>query len=102
MTIMAGDACNIELTLKDLSGNIIDTAQDVEVALGSLIKSYTDGTVTYDSDKEAWIFPLSQEESFALPSVNKLQVRVKFSAANVDGVNVGIVYKTKAESSEVL
>ena len=102
MTIMAGDAFNIEITLKDASGNMIDTAQDVEVALGSLIKSLVDGGVSYDSDKKAWIFPVSQEESFAMPSINGLQARVKFSNTNVVGVNIDTVYKIGSSSAEVL
>ena len=63
MQIMQGDAYYIAITLTDDDDEPI-TDGTVYITLGTLVKE-----VTYSAEEEAWLFPLSQEESFALDSL---------------------------------
>lgn len=102
MQIMQGDAYEVAITLKDDNDTTITSADvaDVEITLGNLSKTYTDGAISYDDGE--WLFPLSQDESFALNAISRLQVRVKNNSGEVIGANVGIVFVKPSQSAKVL
>lgn len=102
MNIMKGDAYEIAITLKDEDENAITPADvlDVEITLGKLSKRLTEDEVHYDDGK--WIFPMTQEETFALSPVAGLQARVKFLTGDVVGGRIGNIYVRPSNSAEVL
>lgn len=96
MKIMQGDSYNIAITLTDDDGEEITSADEVSVTLGKLTK-----TVTYSEGDAAWLFPLSQDETFALDFLCGMEVRVK-TGTNVVGASLGNVYVIPSTSTEVL
>ena len=95
MKIMQGDAYYIAVTLTDDDDEPI-TDGNVYVTLGTLIKK-----VTYSEEEEAWLFPLSQEESFALDFLCGLEARLVNGATAVGAV-IGNVYVISTENKEVV
>lgn len=105
LEIMQGDAFDILVTLTDETGTDVitpDNASDVEITLGRFIKTYLGGGVSYDTENDAWVFPVSQLESFSMCGVVTMQARVKFSANEVSGVNVAKISILPSCSREVL
>lgn len=94
MKIMQGDAYYIAITLTDDDDEPI-TDGTVYVTLGSLTKE-----VTYGAEEEAWLFPLTQEESFALDFLCGLEARLVNGATAVGAV-IGNVYVIQSENKEV-
>lgn len=76
MTIMQGDSYPLELTITSDGESLTDEGtQVVEIALGALVKTWP-GEVSFSGG--VWLFPLSQQETFAMPAGEKtLCVRVK-------------------------
>lgn len=95
MKIMQGDAYCIAVTLTDDDDEPI-TDGTVYVTLGSLTKQ-----VTYSAEEEAWLFPLSQEESFALDFLCGLEARLVNGTTVVNAV-IGNVYVISTENKEVV
>lgn len=95
MQIMQGDAYYIAITLTDDDDQPI-TDGTVYITLGTLTKE-----VTYSAEEEAWLFPLSQEESFALDSLCGLEARLVNGATAVGAV-IGNVYVIPTENKEVV
>lgn len=95
MMIMQGDAYYIAITLTDDDDEPI-TDGNVYVTLGTLIKK-----VAYSEEEEAWLFPLSQEESFALDFLCGLEARLVNGATAVGAV-IGNVYVIPTENKEVV
>lgn len=95
MKITQGDAYYIAVTLTDDDDEPI-TEGTVYVTLGSLTKE-----VTYSAEDEAWLFPLSQEESFALDFLCGLEARLVSGTTVVNAV-IGNVYVIPTENKEVV
>lgn len=95
MKIMQGDAYYIAITLTDDDDEPI-TDGTVYVTLGSLTKE-----VTYSAEDEAWLFPLTQAESFALDFLCGLEARLVNGATAVGAV-IGNVYVISTENKEVV
>ena len=89
MEIMQGDQYTIGVVLKDDEGHAITEAEEVIITLGNISRGTSDG-VFYDGS--AWILPLTQADTFTLPVVSRLQVRVKFSDGSVGGAKIGTVF----------
>lgn len=81
--MVQGDAYNIDLTIKN-NGKPIDISnvETVEVSLLYLQKTYP-AEITYSDGK--FHFPITQQETFKLPKICKMQVRVKFRSGDVIG-----------------
>lgn len=81
--MVQGDAYSLDIEIKN-NGEAVTAAQvdTVEVALLTLVKKYPD-EVTYSDGK--FHFPLTQTETFGLPAVCPMQVRVKFPGGDVIG-----------------
>jgi hypothetical protein len=81
--MIQGDAYNIELNITN-QGELLDVDQvdTVEVMLGGLRRVYPEN-IRYSDGK--FLFPVTQEETFQLPSSCLMQVRVKFKSGDVIG-----------------
>ena len=74
--MVQGDSYNLSVTIKN-KGQPLDVAsvEKVEISLLYLQKSYP-GEIGYEDEK--FLFPLTQQETFRLPKLCQMQVRVKF------------------------
>ncbi len=106
ITIMQGDQYAIPFDILASDGTPADgsTFAEVEIVVGSMRKTMTSGAVVYDAGKQAFLFPLTQEETFALTTGAPVgaQVRVKLPSGDVFGINLGLINITLSSSTEVL
>lgn len=81
--MVQGDSYSIDVEIK-ADGTPIDVSiiETVECTLFS-IKKYYPEEITYSDGK--FHFPVTQEETFHLPAVCPMQVRVKFLSGDVVG-----------------
>ena len=100
--IMQGDAYGIRVKLRTKAGVAVtpENTEDVEIVIGNKRKTYKSGVVTWDTD--AWVFPMSQEESFAFFNNVRCQARVKFLGGDVIGVFIQVIDVVKSDSKVVL
>lgn len=101
--MMQGDGYGLPIEILRTDGTAVSGGEvaDVEVTLGSLRKTYKQGEVTFDRGK--WFFPVTQQETFALPSERlRCQVRVLWPDGTVEGVSLGEILVTESLSREVL
>lgn len=88
MAILQGSSYKLPIRVVGLNGVVVS---DVMVekgvfTIGGLEKSYGDGgEVWYDSEKQAWILPLSEKETFGLKDVVDWQVRFLMVSGEVTG-----------------
>ncbi len=98
--IMQGDAYCVPFRIRsggtEITPELVDT---VEITIGELTKTYP-GEVDYDM---GWIVPLSQQDTFRLgPSLQPVQVRIKFITGDVVGASCGCVCVGDSLSKAVL
>ena len=101
--MMQGDSYGIKIDVLDSAGAAVTESDvtEVEIAIGSLIKTYSRGEVKFSDGQ--WIFPLSQKESFKLPATNvKAQVRVVLKNGAVEGASLGDIRVHESISKVVL
>jgi hypothetical protein len=98
--MVQGDAYAIDIGITNNGQplNIADISA-VEVSLLYLQKNYP-GEVTYSDGK--FHFPLTQQETFKLPKLCKMQVRVKFKSGDVIGSEIKQIDVAHALSKAVL
>jgi hypothetical protein len=98
--MVQGDAYAIDIGITNNGQplNIADISA-VEVSLLYLQKNYP-GEVTYSDGK--FHFPLTQQETFKLPKLCKMQVRVKFKSGDVIGSMIQQIDVAHALSKAVL
>ena len=76
---------------------------DVEICIGCIRKTMSDGEITYDQDLKAFLFPLDQNESFRLrPGQQPAQIRIKTKSGDVIGSVIPNINIKDAISEEVL
>lgn len=100
MKIMQGDEYGIPFHIT-LDGETVTQADEVEITIGQFTKTTASG-VSYDAGSGSWVFPLTQEESFAMGAYEEASVRVKLSGHGVIGRNVGRIDIEKSKSKAVL
>lgn len=103
--MMQGDSYNLEVDIVDSDGVAVTDSDvsDVEITIGFLRKTFANGEVSYSKDIGRWLFPITQEESFSLPTNGvKGQVRVAWKNGGVEGVSLGCVHVHESISKEVL
>ena len=90
--IMQGDCYPVYIKIlyngEKLNFDLIDR---IQFTIGELVKYYEfDGTgeVTYDDNKEHFIFEISQDESLNMSGPQEVQIRIKF----IDDVVYGKIY----------
>ena len=101
--MMQGDSYRLPIQVT-MNGDIVtlNMVEDVEVMLGSIRKTFLDGSVSFDEIQEAWLVSLSQEDTFRLRGGANAQVRVKFLSGDVLGVDLGYVDVKSSVSKVVL
>ncbi len=105
LTIMQGDqyAIPFEILHTDETAADADDFADVEIMVGSLSKTASAGAITYSEVHKAFLFPLTQEETFAMQNVPQdIQLRVKTGTGDVIGIKLGQMIVEASRSKEVL
>lgn len=98
--MVQGDAYSIDVTVKNQGEALaVDNVEQVEITLLNLTRSYPED-VTYSDGK--FHFPITQEETFKLPPVCPMQVRVKFTGGDVIGSKIQMVEVAGSISKAVL
>ncbi len=99
-SMVQGDAYSLDVTIKN-NGFPINVAdvKTVEVTLFNLKKIYP-GEAEYSDGK--FHIPLTQQETFRLPKLCQMQVRVKFRSGDVIGSEIKQVDVAHALSKAVL
>lgn len=103
--MMQGDSRSlvIEILNSDKKPVTPDAVTDVEIVVGSLKKRYKNEEVSFDTDSNKWLFPLTQEETFKMPASHvKAQVRVVWADGTVEGASLGCINVGESISKEVL
>lgn len=104
VSICQGDQYPIKIHLVDATDTTIpqSAVEVVEITIGDTIKKYP-GDITYDDELERWLYPLTQEETFALRAMpRKAQLRVKTVDGNVYNASLGTINIEESLSKEVL
>ena len=87
--IQQGDQFYLPIVIKQ-DGVVITTenADDVKIKVGSVLKKYSEGQLTYgqyDTDKYAWLYPLTQEQTLSWNGATvSIQAQIK-QGTNVFG-----------------
>lgn len=102
--MMQGDQYNIPIEILADDGVTDPTVFDeVEIVIGSLVKTMRKQQVSYDAEERAFLFPISQKESMNMPNKVKAQVRVKPKGSeDVFGIDLGEIDVAKTMSKAVL
>lgn len=102
--MMQGDAYNIPIEIMVDDGIADKTLFDeVEIVIGTMVKTMSSGAITYDTENKVFLFPISQKESMKLGAKAEAQVRVKpNNTDNVFGVELGEIDVAKTLSKAVL
>ena len=105
VSICQGDQYLIKIHLVDTTDTTIPptAVEIIEITVGNTTKRYPDGDITYDNESERWLYPLTQEETFALRAMpRKAQLRAKTVDGNVYNANLGTINVDESLSKEVL
>lgn len=102
--MMQGDQYIIPFELKSADGEKItaDIVKEVEVFVGCIRKTLTDGGVSYDRDGGVFNIHITQKETFLLSGDVEIQARCLFASGDVVGVSLGTVVLEKSASKVVL
>ena len=101
--MMQGDSYGLMIEILNSDGMPItlEDVSDVEISVGLLRKTFANGEVRYVDGR--WVFPLSQEETFTLPSGKvKAQVRIVWANGGVKGCSLGDIRVKESLSRVVL
>lgn len=101
--MMQGDQYRIPLGFKYEDGTSVEaeSVYDVEVFVGSVRKTLSDGVSFDENDKNFYVY-LTQSETFRLSGDAKVQARLLFTSGDVVGVNLGAVNFETSTSKVVL
>lgn len=98
--MVQGDAYSIDITIQSQGQSInVNSVELVEITLLNLTRSYPE-EVTYSDEK--FHFPITQQETFKLPPICPMQVRVKFASGDVIGSKIQMVEVAGSISKAVL
>lgn len=102
--MMQGDAYSLPIVLRQ--GKLLITPEMVlrlEITIGNLTRTYP-GAVRYDADGGQWLFPLTQEQTFAFQAgrTPPVQARIKFNDESVVGAKGKTIYVAASRSKGVL
>ena len=101
--MMQGDSYKLRLKIlsPDQTALTPEDLEDVEITIGSLIRTYSAGGITYEDGE--WFIHLTQKETFKLPVPRaKVQVRVKRADGDVEGQLLGQIVINESLSKGVL
>ena len=101
--MMTGDCYALPIGVTLDEGTVgASTFAEIEVMIGSVRKTLTDGDITFDENTKEFLVLLSQEETFSLGGKRKVFARFKFANGEVLGVELGDVEHIISTSKEVL
>lgn len=102
MEIMQGDAYRIPLHVM-LSGESVapDNIVKLEATIGGISKLFPDD-ITYDEERDRYMMPLTQEDTFTLKGTAKFQTRVQIVGGDVIGKKLEDVTIIPSISKRVL
>ena len=102
--VMQGDEYGIPIQIKTSEGiATANTFLDVEIVVGDMRKTLADGEITYSETEQAFIYPITQEESLGFSNMKqRVQLRCKFPNGEVVGVSLGDITVRKSASKAVL
>lgn len=103
-TISQGDqyAIPVQILLNDQPAGPGDF-EDVEISIGSTSKRYSDSGLHYSESEKAYMFPVTQQETFKLCAAPmKAEVRVKFENGDVIRAGLDTVEVAASISKAVL
>lgn len=102
--MMKGDAYNLPISIETADGTATqETFEEIEVSIGNSIrKTLSSGEIGFDSERNLFLIPLTQEETFALKGRAKVNVRCKYIGGNVIGADLGILEFSPSLSKEVI
>lgn len=101
--MMQGDAYGLAFEILNDSDILVTSEEisDLEITIGMLKKTLKKGEVEFSDGK--WIFPLTQEDTFAFyPGKVKAQMRIVWANGNVEGVDLGRIDVLESMSKAVL
>lgn len=102
--MMQGDSYSIPFEIK-VDGIMASesTFADVEISIGNITKTMSSGDITFDAEQNAFMFPITQQETFALRNTpQKVQIRVKYASGDVYGVDIDKIDVAGSISKAVL
>lgn len=88
-----------DIWYREIRITLVLPSRIVEISLLYLQKSYP-GEIGYEDGK--FLFPLTQQETFRLPKLCQMQVRVKFKSGDVIGSEIKQIDVAHALSKAVL
>ena len=101
--MMTGDSYRLPIKIETTEGVATPAMfEEVEVFVGNIRKTLSSGQISFDDERQMFLIPLSQEETFRLREKNKVQLRCKFEDNSVVGIDAGEIELTKATSKVVL
>lgn len=101
--MMQGDQYRIPVSLKHEDGSNVteEKVRDVEIFVGSVRKTLTEG-ISYDENEKCFYVYLTQKETFRLSGDVRVQARILFTSGDVVGVKLGTVNFETSTSKVVL
>lgn len=101
--MMMGDSYLLPIKIETAEGTANPSMfEEIEVFFGNVRKTFLNGQIVFDEEKEAFMVSLSQKETFRQKEKVSVQIRVKTFGGNVIGIDAGTVDLAKATSKVVL
>lgn len=83
--MVQGDKYALPIEIKLKKGSTVITDQSVvkvRIKLGNVDDNWPNGGVTFDSESQKWLFPLTQAQTLAMDHV-RFQVRIVFANGDI-------------------
>lgn len=101
--MMTGDAYNLPIRIETTEGVVSPSMfAEIEVFVGDVRKTLTKEEITFDEERQMFLVPLSQKETFRMRDKEEVQIRCKFVDGSVKGVSAGEIDIVKSVSKVVL
>lgn len=97
MAIYQGDQYSIPFLVRH-GGEIIspDMVTDIVIAIGDIVRSYKDGTLSYFEGK--WMFPIYKQETLKMPDDVSYQIQLHIGADIIHSKEYPVKRKTILDS----
>lgn len=100
---MTGDAYKLPIQISTTDGIAnLSTFKDIEVMFGTIRKTLANKEIEYDEERQMFLLPLTQQETFRQKEKVNVQIRCKFEDGSVIGIDAGEYDLAKATSKVVL
>lgn len=103
MALLQGNTYKLPVKIDEITNRTIDNIDRGQFIFDNIVKYYgDDGDVIWDAEKECFIVPLTQEDTFSLDRNVSWQVRIKYENGDVDGTKPKIENVYNSITEEVL